>query len=45
MSAEEALKEQVARMEALRKAGFSACTFGGKRVFGFVVCEDGIQME
>lgn len=44
MSAEEALKEQAARMEAVRKAGFSACTFGGKKVFGFVVGEAGIEM-
>lgn len=44
VSAEEALREQPARMEAVRKAGFSACTFGGRRVFGFVVCEDGIEI-
>ncbi|QDS68393.1 hypothetical protein FKW77_010760 [Venturia effusa] len=45
VSAEEALREQAARMEAVRKAGFSACTFGGKRVFGFAVREEGIEME
>ncbi|TID16973.1 hypothetical protein E6O75_ATG09739 [Venturia nashicola] len=33
VSAEEALREQTARMEAMRKAGFSAYAFGGSRVF------------
>lgn len=45
VSAEEALREQAARMEALKKAGFSACTLGGRKVFGFVVSEDGVQLS
>jgi hypothetical protein len=44
VNAEEALREQVARMDAVGKAGFSACTFGGRKVFGFEAGEEGVEM-
>lgn len=31
-------------MEAVDKTGFSACTFSGRKVFGFVVGEEGVEM-
>jgi len=45
VSVEEALREQGARMEAVGKAGFSACTFGGRKVLGFVVGDEGVNMN
>jgi hypothetical protein len=44
ISAEEALREQLSRMQAVEKSGFSACTFDGRRVFGFVVSDEGVEM-
>jgi hypothetical protein len=45
ISAEEALREQLARMQAVEKSGFSACTFDGRRVFGFMVGEEGVELS